>query len=97
MSTQLAVTQPATPNPFAEVTVGESKEMPKKIVCYGRGKIGKSKFAAEFPDVFFLNVENGLKYLPNKVRATPHLKDFDSIANWLKHLYEDDKFNAKWI
>lgn len=82
---------------FKEVTAGESKEMPHRIVVYGRGKIGKSKFAAEFPDVFFINVENGLRYLPNKVRATPHLKDFDSIIGWLKHIYEDDKFNAKWI
>lgn len=82
---------------FEETTVGESNEMPGRIVVYGRGKIGKSKFASEFPDVFFLNIENGLRYLPNKVRATPHLKDFDSIIAWLKHIYDNEKFTAEWI
>lgn len=79
---------------FTEVTAGQSKEMPAKVVVYGSPKVGKTSFAAQFPEPFFLDIEGGLSYLPNKVRSTPKLNTFDEVTGWLKHIYEDDKFNA---
>lgn len=82
---------------FQEVSVGQSKEMPAKIVIYGTPKIGKSRFAAEAADVFFLNIEDGLSYLPKKVRATPKLSSFDEVISWLKHIHDSDTFKAGTI
>ena len=82
---------------FEEIITGESTEMPSRLTVYGCSKIGKSRFAAEFPDVFFINIENGLQFLPKKVRATPHLRDYQSVIDWLKHIYDNDAFTAKWI
>lgn len=82
---------------FEEVKVGKSKEMPSKIVLYGVPKIGKSRFAANFPDVFFLNIEDGLAYLDKEVRATSKLDTYDDVVAWLKHIYEDEKFTAGTI
>jgi len=79
---------------FEEVKVGQSKEMPAHIVIYGVPKIGKSRFAADFPDVFFINVEGGLSYLGKQVRSTPKLTSYDDVIAWLKHIYEDDKFTC---
>ena len=83
-------TTPPVANQFAEVTAGQSKEMPPKIVLYGVPKIGKSTLAAEFPDVFFINIEGGLDYLKTKVRSTPKLDTFEDVLGWLKHIYESD-------
>lgn len=82
---------------FEEVTAGESKEMPAKMVIYGVPKIGKSRFAAQADDVFFINIEGGLDYLPTKVRSTPKLNTYDEVFAWLKHIYENDKFAAGTI
>lgn len=82
---------------FKETTAGASKEMPAKTIVYGVPKIGKSSFAAQYPDPFFINIEGGLSYLKNKVRATPHLKDFDEVMGWLKHMYETDTFTCKTL
>ena len=82
---------------FNEVEAGGSKKMPSKIVLYGVPKIGKSRFAAQFPDVFFINIEGGLDYLDRKVRSTPKLNTFDEVTAWLKHIWEDDKFTCGTI
>lgn len=82
---------------FKEVTAGASKEMPAKIVIYGTPKTGKTRFAAQADDVFFLNIEDGLDYLPTKVRATPKLNTYDDVIAWLKHIYESDTFKAGTI
>jgi len=82
------------PNPFAEVTVGQSNEMPAKMVIYGPPKLGKSRFCAAIEDVFFLDIEGGLGYLDKKVRATPKLKTFDEVIKWLEYILTDDKFKA---
>lgn len=79
---------------FTETTIGQSKEMPYKTICYGVPKCGKSRFASEYPDPFFIDVEGGLEYLPNKVRATPKLVKFDDVTAWLKHIYDNDKFTC---
>lgn len=79
---------------FKETTVGQSNEMPAKIVIYGTPKTGKTRFAAQAEDVFFLNIEDGLDYLPSKVRATPKLNTYDEVVAWLRHIYEDEKFTC---
>jgi hypothetical protein len=90
---------------FQEIITGESKEMPARIIVYGREKIGKSRFAAEAPDAFFINVEGGLQYLGRKTRSTPKLESFDEVIETLKHIHDDEKFkcgtvvldSADWI
>lgn len=82
---------------FKEVEAGQSKEMPARIVIYGRGKIGKTTFASQAPDPFLIDIENGAKYLSQRVRATPHLRDFDSVISWLKHIHESEAFKAGTI
>lgn len=77
---------------FEEVEVGQSKEMPAKMVLYGIPKIGKSKFASQIEDVFFLNIEDGLQYLPTKVRSTPKIEKYKEAIDWLTHIYNDEKF-----
>jgi hypothetical protein len=82
---------------FQETTVGQSKEMPARIVIYAEPKIGKTTFAAEAEDVFFINLEGGTSYLKNKVRSTPVLNSYDEVISWLKHIYEDDAFTCGTI
>jgi hypothetical protein len=82
---------------FEEITAGKSTEMPAKIVIYGRSKIGKTRFASQFPDCFLIDIENGARYLENPVRATPHLKTYDEVIGWLNHIYSTESFTCKWI
>lgn len=84
-------------NQFQETTVGESKEMPAKMVIYGIPKIGKSRFCSQIDDVFFINIEDGLQYLDKKVRSTPKIKSFDEVIKWLGHILENDNFKAGTI
>jgi hypothetical protein len=84
-------------NQFEEITIGQSKEMPPKMVIYGIPKIGKSRFCSQIEDVFFIDVEGGLAYLDRKVRATQKIKTFDEVINWLKHILDDDKFKCGTI
>lgn len=79
---------------FQEIESGQSKEMPAKTILYGVPKIGKSSFAAQYPEPFFINIEGGLDYLPTKVRSTPVLKKFEDVIGWLKHIYNDEKFTC---
>ncbi len=102
MTTQPNVQATVTPikaaeNPFHEVSVGESKDFPQKLVIFGVPKIGKTRFAAAADDVFFLNIEGGLDYIGHKVRATPKLNTYDEIIGWLKHIYDNDSFKAGTI
>lgn len=99
MTTEATATKPTTaptqaPNPFQEIKVGTSKEMPSKIALMGVPKIGKSRLAAEFPDAFFLNIEDGLNYVGKSVRATPKLETYEDVIGWLKHIYESETFKA---
>lgn len=82
---------------FTEVQTGQSKEMPKKMVIYGVPKIGKSRFAAQADDVFFINIEGGLDYVGKKVRSTPKLTTMEEVTGWLKYIYETDTFKAGLI
>lgn len=71
------------------------KPFPPRIVIYGEPKIGKSTFASQAPDVFFIDVENGLNYL--SVKKTPHIKSFDEVIEWLKHIKDNKDFKFKFI
>lgn len=82
---------------FTEETAGQSKEMPAKIVIYAEPKTGKTTFASEAPDPFFINIEGGLNYLDKKVRTTPRLKSYDDVIAWLSHIYKTDTFTAGTI
>lgn len=82
---------------FTETTAGTSKEMPARVVIYGVPKIGKSRFAAGAPDPFYINIEGGLDYIGKEVRATPRLKSYDEVIEWLRHIYETDSFKAGTI
>jgi hypothetical protein len=82
---------------FKEITAGESTEFPAKVVLYGVPKIGKSRFASDADDVFFINIEGGLDYLGKKVRATPKINSFDDVMAWMKHIYDTDSFTAGTI
>lgn len=82
---------------FQEIEAGQSKSMPSKIVLYGVPKIGKSRFAAQFPDVFFINVEGGLDYLEKKVRSTPKLNTLEEVTGWLRHIHDSDAFTCGMI
>lgn len=95
--TQPQIVEKQAPSPFQETTVGESKEMPAKMVIYGPPKLGKSRFCAQIEDVFFLDIEGGLQYLDKKVRATPKIKTFDEVIKWLTHILETDSFKAGTI
>jgi hypothetical protein len=97
MNTQpeLQVVTPA--NPFAEVTAGESKEFPAKVILYGVPKIGKSRFCSDADDAFFINIENGLDYIGKKVRSTPKLDNFEDVMAWLVHILDSDTFKAGTI
>lgn len=79
---------------YEEITVGLSKEMPARIIIYGKEKIGKTTFACDAPDAFLIDIENGAQFLAKKVRATPHLQDYDSVIGWMKHIYNDDDFKC---
>jgi AAA domain len=82
---------------FTEIKTGQSKEMPKKMVLYGVPKIGKSRFAAQADDVFFINIEAGLDYVGKEVRSTPKLVTIEEVIGWLKHIYESETFTAGLI
>lgn len=79
---------------FTEVVAGQSKEMPAKMAIYAEPKIGKTTFASQIDDAFFINIEGGLDYLERKVRSTPKLTSFDDVIGWLRHIYENDDFTA---
>lgn len=82
---------------FQEVSVGESKDFPAKVVIFGVPKIGKTRFAAQSNDVFFLNIEGGLDYIGKKVRSTPKLNTFEEVVDWLRHIHDSDIFKAGTI
>src|SRR3990167_9705344 len=61
------------------------------ILLYGREKIGKTTFAAQFPDAFFLLFEPGGKALSIYRREVLNWKDF---LGYIKLLKEDDRFKT---
>lgn len=82
---------------FEETMVGQSKEFPARMAIFAEPKLGKTTFAADAEDVFFLNIEGGTDYLKKKVRSTPKLETYDEVIGWLKHIYDTDTFKAGTI
>jgi hypothetical protein len=82
---------------FNEIKTGTSKEVPARTAIYAEPKIGKTTFASQADDVFFLNIEGGTSYLQKQVRSTPVLKSYDDVIAWLRHIYEDEKFTCGTI
>ena len=82
---------------FEETTAGQSKTMPAKMVIYAEPKVGKTTFASQAPDPFFINIEGGLDFLERKVRTTPKLATYDEVIGWLGHIYKTDTFTAGMI
>jgi AAA domain len=82
---------------FNIIELGQSKEIPAKMVIYGVPKIGKSRFCSNAPDPFYINIEGGLDYLDKKVKATPKLNTYDEVIGWLKHIYDNDAFKCETI
>jgi hypothetical protein len=80
-----------------EVLVGQSKTMPAKMVIYAEPKVGKTSFASQIEDVFFINIEGGLDYLERQVRSTPKLTTYDEVIAWLGYIYNSPDFNAGCI
>lgn len=72
---------------FTEIKNGKATGIPARMAIYGVPKIGKSSFAAQADDVFFINIEGGIDYLQREVRSTPRLKTYDDVVAWLKHIY----------
>lgn len=77
---------------FTEIKNGKATGIPARMAIYGVPKIGKSSFAAQAADVFFINIEGGIDYLKEEVRSTPRLKTYDEVIGWLKHIYNTDAF-----
>lgn len=82
---------------FTEVKAGQKKEVPAKMVIYAEPKVGKTTFAAESPDPFFINIEGGLDYLAKEVRSTPKLNAYDEVVGWMNHIYSNKDFTAGTI
>lgn len=79
------------------VTQGKSRKIPPKMIIYGLPKTGKSTFASQADDVLFIDVEGGLEYLPNTVKATQRIKTFDEVLDALKWIHQQDKAPCKTI
>ena len=67
-----------------KITRGKSAK-PLKAVCYGVEGVGKTTFAAEWPDAVFIDIEDGSGHydvarLPNPVTWTPLLEEIRAAA-----------------
>lgn len=82
---------------FQEIEVGQSKEMPAKLAIFAEPKLGKTTFAADSSDPFFIDLEGGTHYLSKKVRSTPKLETYDEVIGWLRYIYETESFKAGTI
>ena len=82
-----------------KITRGK-KIVPRRVLLYGTHGIGKSSWAAQAPDVLFLNLEDGLNDID--VAKTEHLQDTKSssgltkVAEALTWL-ASNKHDFKWV
>lgn len=60
---------------------------PPRIIIYGPGGVGKSTFAANAPDVLFLDIENGLDGIES---AKLKITDWQSVLDAIGALHEQD-------
>lgn len=70
------------------------KIQPRRVLLYGTHGIGKSSWAAQAPDVLFLNLEDGLNDID--AAKTEHLASLDFVVEALTFL-ATQKHDFKWL
>ena len=70
------------------------KIQPRRVLLYGTHGIGKSSWAAQAPDVLFLNLEDGLNDID--AAKTEHLASLDFVVEALTFL-ASQKHDFKWV
>lgn len=73
----------------------EKKNTGMRIFIYAPPKFGKSRFAAEIPNHIFLNLEDGLKAIPNAV-ATEKITSYEDFCEVIGEL-SDENHNYKTV
>jgi hypothetical protein len=76
-----------------KITRGK-KIMPRRVLLYGTHGIGKSSWAAQAPDVLFLNLEDGLNDID--AAKSEHLTALSSVLESLTWL-ASQKHGFKWV
>ncbi len=70
------------------------KIQPRRVLLYGTHGIGKSSWAAQAPDVLFLNLEDGLNDID--AAKSEHLTTLDSVLEALTWL-ASQKHGFRWV
>jgi hypothetical protein len=70
------------------------KIQPRRVLLYGTHGIGKSSWAAQAPDVLFLNLEDGLNDID--AAKSEHLTALDSVLEALTWL-ASQKHGFRWV
>ena len=68
----------------------------QKVVVYGPEGIGKSTFAAEFPDPLFIDTEGGTKHLDVK-RADPAPTSWEMLLGYVREVSADPSLCATLV
>jgi hypothetical protein len=76
-----------------KITRGK-KIVPRRVLLYGTHGIGKSSWAAQAPEVLFLNLEDGLNDID--VAKTEHLIRLEQVMEALTFL-ATQKHDFKWV
>ena len=76
-----------------KITRGK-KIVPRRVLLYGTHGIGKSSWAAQAPDVLFLNLEDGLNDID--VAKTEHLIRLEQVMEALTFL-ATQKHDFRWV
>jgi len=69
--------------------------VPRRVMLYGTHGIGKSSWAAQAPDVLFLNLEDGLNDID--CAKTEHLRTHADLMGALSWLFANANHGFKWI
>ena len=70
------------------------KVQPRRVLLYGTHGIGKSSWAAQAPDVLFLNLEDGLNDID--AAKTEHLGSLELVVRALTYLNQE-QHDFKWL
>jgi hypothetical protein len=69
--------------------------VPRRVMLYGTHGIGKSSWAAQAPDVLFLNLEDGLNDIDTA--KTQHLRTYADVKGALSWLFANPDHGFKWV